>query len=85
MHNRYFFDKRVLKKFFIKYGIMLLIAIPVLIAINVLFEKWFGVTNMIFLDLVFLCVIVVIGEFICYLAKRNKENKSATKEKHNEK
>ena len=75
MVNRYFFDKRDMKYFFIKYGIMLLISIPILILINVLFEKWFGEKNMMWLDIVFLCVILVIYEAIWYLIKRMKEKK----------
>ena len=55
MANRYFFDKRDMKHFFVKYGIMLLISMPILLALNVLFAKVFGATNMVFLDIVFLC------------------------------
>ena len=34
MRNRYFYDKRDMKHFFVKYGIMLLIAIPILVVVN---------------------------------------------------
>ena len=57
MKERYFFDKRDMKHFLTKYGIMMLIAIPILIVINVLFEKWFEIESMVFLNIVFLCVI----------------------------
>ena len=81
MANRYFFDKRDIKHFFVKYGLMLLISIPILIGLNYLFMVVFKVKNMVFLDIVFLCVIVVIGEFICFKVKQKKENKENTKEK----
>lgn len=75
MANRYFFDKRDMKHFLIKYGIMLLIAIPIIIGINVLFTKWFNADSMIFLDVVFLCVIFVIGELVCHLWKQKRNQK----------
>lgn len=80
MAKRYFFDKRDIKHFLIKYGTMLLIAIPILLGINYLFMTVFKVENMVFLDIVFLCVIVSIGELICFNIKRKKENKENTKE-----
>lgn len=80
MANRYFFDKRDIKHFLVKYGIMILIAIPILLALNYLFMVVLKVENMVFLDIVFLCVIVSIGELICFLVKRKKENKENTKE-----
>ena len=79
MANRYFFDKRDMKHFFVKYGIMLLISMPILLALNILFAKVFGATNMVFLDIVFLCVIFAIGELICFLVKRKKESKENTR------
>ena len=50
MANRYFFDKRDIKHFLIKYGIMLLISVPILIGINILFGYVFKYDNMVFLD-----------------------------------
>lgn len=85
MRNRYFFDKRDMKHFFIKYGIMLLIAVPILVVVNYLFRKAFGEMSMIFLDIVFLCVIVTLYEYIYFLLKRRKERKLAEKENANEK
>jgi len=82
MRERYFFDKRDMKHFFKKYGIMMLIAIPILIALNVLFDKWFEIESMVFLNIVFLCVIFAVGEFICFMWKRRKENKESNKEKN---
>ena len=85
MRERYFFDKRDLKHFFTKYGIMMLIAIPLLIGINILFKKWFNINSMVFLNIVFLCLIFAVGELICFLFKRRKEAKLDNKEKTNEK
>ena len=73
MANRYFFDKRDIKHFIIKYGIMLLISVPILLELNILFGYVFKYENMVFLDIVFLCVIVSIGELICHLVKQKKE------------
>jgi len=84
MKQRYFFDKRDIKYFLIKYGIMLLFAIPILVGINIMFRKWFDIDNMVFLNVVFLCVIVAIYELIFALIKRKKESKS-NKENTNEK
>ena len=81
MSDRYFFDKRDIKHFLVKYGIMMLIAIPIIIGINVLFQKWFNANSMVFLDIVFLCVIFVIGELICYLWKQKKIKKEDKNEK----
>ena len=77
MANRYFFDKRDMKHFFVKYGILFLIAIPLLIGVNILFTKWFGNKRMVFLDIIFLCVMLAIYELICFLIKRKKEEKKA--------
>ena len=79
MADRYFFDKRDMKYFFKKYGIMLLIAVPILIAINVLFNMWFGAKDMMWLDIVFLCVILVIYEAIWNGLKRREESKQGEK------
>lgn len=73
MADRYFFDKRDVKRFLLKYGIMFIVAIPIIIGINILFAKWFNADNMIFLDIVFLCVIFVLGELICHLWKQKRK------------
>ena len=76
MANRYFFDKRDMKHFFVKYGVLLLISIPLLIGINILFTKWFGNKSMVFLDIIFLCVMLAVYELIWFLIKRKKEEKN---------
>ncbi len=72
MGDRYFFDKRVLKKFFIKYGIMLLIAIPLMIGINIIIQKHNPNQRFILIDLAIIAVVVAVGELICFLVKRAK-------------
>lgn len=81
MANRYFFDKRDMKYFLKKYGIMLLIAIPLLIVINLLFIKWFNATNMMWLDIVFLCVILVVYEVVWRAIKRRRDSKQEEKKR----
>ena len=76
MANRYFFDKRDMKHFFVKYGVLILISIPLLIGINILFTKWFGNKSMVFLDIIFLCVMLAVYELIWFLIKRKKEEKN---------
>ena len=56
-------------------GQVALPAIPIIIGINILFAKWFNADNMIFLDIVFLCVIFVVGELICYMWKQKRNKK----------
>jgi hypothetical protein len=43
---------------------------------------WFEIESMVLLDIAFLCVIFAIGEFICFMWKRRKENKQSDKEKN---
>lgn len=75
MRNRYFFDKRDLKKFFLKYGIMLLIAFPLIVGANVLMFNHNPNQRFILVDLAILAVVVALGELICYYAKRRKEER----------
>ena len=79
MANRYFFDKRDIKHFVVKYGIILLISIPILLGINIFFTSVFKVERMVFLDIVFLCVIVVIAEYVYAKMQEKKKNKKNTK------
>lgn len=74
MGDRYFFDKRVIKKFLLKYGIMLLIAIPLMIGANVLIQKYNPNTRFILIDLAIIAVVVAVGELICFLVKKSKTN-----------
>lgn len=75
MADRYFFDKRDVKKLLVKYGIFLAIAVPILLVINYLFTIWFNAKSMVFLDIVFLCVILVIYEAIWYAVKKKSQEK----------
>lgn len=72
--DRYFFDKRVIKKNLIKYGIIFLIALPILIGINVGVKSlsfWGGV----FIDVAVLLVIIVVCNIVFDKIQANKERK----------
>ncbi len=75
MRNRYFFDKRDLRHFFLKYGIMLAIAIPLVIVANYLMYRHNPNQRFILVDLAIIAVVVAIGELICYLIKKAKQTK----------
>lgn len=76
MRNRYFFDKRDLKKFFLKYGIMILIAIPILIGVDLAIAKNHPDQSFVLIDLALLCGVVGLGELICFWIKSAKEKKN---------
>lgn len=68
--DRYLFDKRVLKKTLIKYGIMFLIALPFLLVFNIYCNDLsFWITVLV--DCAILGCVVIIGEIIL-LTIRNK-------------
>ena len=62
--DRYFFDKRVIKKGLIKYGVMFVIALPILVVMNIYVIKdipFWGATMIdvaILLAVVILCLVV---------------------------
>lgn len=75
MRDRYFFDKRVLKKFFLKYGLMLLVALPLMIVANVLISKHNPNQRFILIDLAIIGVVVAMGELICFYVKQKRQEK----------
>ena len=75
MRNRYFFDKRDVKHFVLKYGIMLLVALPFLVLVNILNEKYMHIKSMILIDLLVILVVVLVGELIYRAIKNKRENK----------
>ena len=77
--DRYLFDKRVVKKLLLKYGIMLLIALPFVILFNCLFydlKFWLSIL----VDFVIIGVVVLIGEIILVSIKNKKEKKQVLEE-----
>ena len=75
MRNRYFFDKLDVKHFVLKYGIMLLVALPFLVLVNILNEKYMHIKSMILIDLLVILVVVLVGELIYRAIKNKRENK----------
>ena len=74
--DRYFFDKRVIKKGLIKYGIMFVIALPILIVLNIyVFDKlsFWGAT---LLD----CVVLLAVVAVCLVVYNKIEARKAQKE-----
>lgn len=72
--DRYFLDKRVVKKTFLKYGIMFLIALPLLIVFNVFCDQigfWWTVV----VDMCIIGFVVVIGELLLIKIKNKREAK----------
>lgn len=75
-NDRYFFDKRVVKKTLIKYGCLFAIAFIILIPINAfllvgnLSQGW-GI----FISVLIALAVVLLGDYIIYLVK-NKKNKN---------
>lgn len=88
--DRYLFDKRIVKKMLIKYGIMFLIALPFVILFNVLCSDlafWWSVL----IDMGIIGFVVIIGEIILLSIKNKRlalkqqaeeEHRQLLKEKH---
>ena len=69
--DRYLFDKRVVKKTLIKYGIMFLIALPFVITFNILCRDLsFWLTVLI--DCAILGVVVLVGEIVLATIRNKK-------------
>lgn len=64
--KRYIFDKRVVKKTLIKYGVMFLILIPILLVVDYFLQTW-SVWAVVGID-VAIGVVVVIIESLIYSA-----------------
>lgn len=82
MADRYFFDKRVIKKSLLKYLGLFSIAFVILVPINALFlvnkvSQGMGL----FISILIGMAIVLLGEYIIYLVKkkRNINNKETNK------
>ncbi len=72
--DRYFFDKRVIKKGLIKYGIMFLIALPILIGVNVALKS-LSFWACVFIDVAILICVVLAGSWISNAIQKSRENK----------
>ncbi|MBQ2863972.1 MAG: hypothetical protein IJE91_00735 [Clostridia bacterium] len=75
MEERYFFDKRVMKKILIKYGSIFLCLVPILLVVNHFLNQHlkFWLTVLIDITIVLLALLVV--ELVINHIKRKKEEK----------
>ena len=72
--NNYVFDKRVMKKLIIKYGIIMLTLFPILIAINILLSKVFD-SGIIFFDIMLGLGYILLIEVILHKIEIRREEK----------
>ena len=70
----YIFDKRKLKKLFIKYGLIMLTLFPILIVVNILLSKFFE-SGILFFDIMIGLVYIFAVEIILGKIKKRKEEK----------
>lgn len=73
MEDRYFFDKRVMKKILIKYGLMALGILPVLLIVNYFLNKVLSFGLTVLVDVALILVMVLIIETIINTIKKRKE------------
>ena len=72
--NRYIFDKRLMKKYFIKYAIIMLTLFPILIAVNILLSQFFD-SGILFFDIMLGLVYILTIEIILHKIQVRKEEK----------
>lgn len=80
MEDRYFFDKRVMKKLLIKYGIMFLCLFPVLIVVNYFLNQVLDFWVTIIIDVTLILLVVFVVELILNKIKQKKENEEQIKD-----
>lgn len=74
--NRYAFDKRIVKKFAIKYGIVFLVMFPVLLAFNVGIQRAVRSENwIVFLDVLLMTIVIVTVELVSLKLRQWKAQK----------
>ena len=73
MDDRYFFDKRVMKKAFIKYGIIFLIALPILLFANYFLNDYLSFWLVVLIDAVIVLTIILIAQLIINAFVRYRE------------
>lgn len=75
MSDKYIFDKRVMKKVLLKYGIIFLIAFPILLFTNYYLNKVMKFWLVILVDVVITLFIIFIAQLIINAYKNHQENK----------
>ncbi len=85
MSKEYLFDKRKRKRAFIKYLIIFLIGFVPIVIFNVYVGKYLSNGLVIFLDCIFLLIIVLIGNLVAnkYYEKKDKRLEQKMKEREN--
>lgn len=73
MEDRYFFDKRVMKKILIKYGLMALGILPVLLIVNYFLNKVLSFGLTVLVDVALILVMVFAIEAVINAIKKRKE------------
>ncbi len=73
--DHYIFDKRVMKKIFLKYGLMMLFLFPILILVNILLGIEDSTTT-ILVDMMIGLVYVLVVEVVISKIKKRKEAKN---------
>lgn len=82
MADRYFFDKRVIKKSLLKYLGLFSIAFVILVPINALFLVGKLSQGMgLFISILIGMAIVLLGEYIIYLVKKKRNTNKETNKK----
>ena len=86
MNHNYIFDKRLIKKLFIKYGLIFLGLLPILILINFLLGS-VGQGTLVFVDVAVGLIFILVVEIIISKIARNREEKAEimAKKKNKEK
>lgn len=80
--DKYFFDKRTMRRILKKYGIIFLICIPFLLLFNIFVGKYISNIAVIGIDVLIGLVIIAISEFVIYKTKQKQEEKiNNTKQK----
>lgn len=77
--DRYLFDKRIVKKQLLKYGIMFLIALPFVITFNILCSDlgfWWSVL----VDMAIIGFVVIVSEIVLVNIKNKRIKKEAEQE-----
>lgn len=74
MSKQYFFDKRVTKRFFLRYGITFLVALPLLIGLSFALDNMKSATRII-IYLAILVVLVVLCEVINHALVKRAERR----------
>ena len=79
-NNRYIFDKRIIKHYIIKYGLMMLLALPIAILVNVLIGDKVGTVAIVFIDIAIFGAVVLICTLICDKIQKIREEKHGDKD-----